>query len=201
MKSCFRFRSDVRKESSGETTSTEAMKSARQDELEVNFVRIFDAYGPALRRLCGAYRRDPTERQDLLQEIALAVWTALPHFRGQASERTWVYRIAHNVAITFSASQKRRNGLEQSLNPIAHDQGTKDNTPRLMLTEAIQRLNPIDQHLALLYLEGLSGTEISEITGFSPGNISVRLNRLKHKLASGLDRKETEGEATSGSRR
>ena len=176
------------------------MKFARQPELESNFARIFEEYAPALRRLCGAYRWDVTEREDLFQDIALAVWTALPNFRGQASERTWVYRIAHNVAITFSASQKRRNGREQSLDPLAPDPAMKDNSRQVMLIDAIQRLNPIDRNLALLYLEGLSGREISEVTGLSPDNVGVRLNRLKEKLSSGLDRKETENERIMGSR-
>lgn len=192
VKSYVRSCTDVRNRSSGETTYTEAMKSTRQHELEVRFIRIFDAYGPALRRLCGAYRRDVAERQDLLQEIALAVWKALPQYRGQASERTWLYRIAHNVANTFSSSQKRRNGMEQSLDPIAPDPAMKDNSPQVLLIDAIQRLKPVDQHVALLYLEGLTGREISEVTGLSPDNIGVRLNRLKQRLASGLDTKETE---------
>jgi RNA polymerase sigma factor (sigma-70 family) len=140
------------------------------------------------------------ERQDLLQEIALAVWTALPNFRGQASERTWVYRIAHNVAITFSARQKRRDGVEQPFDAIAPDPAIKDNSPRVVLIDAIQQLKPVDQQLALLYLEGLSGTEISEVTGLTTDNIGVRLNRLKRSLASGLDRKGTADERTSGSR-
>ena len=175
------------------------MKFAKQHELEATFVRIFDAYVPALRRLCSAYRRGDTERQDLLQEIALAIWTTLPQYRGQASERTWVYRIAHNVAITFSASQKRRNGIEQSFD-AAPDPAMNDKLPRLLLIDAIQRLKPVDQQLALLYLEGLSGREISEVTGLSPDNVGVRLNRLKQKLASGLDREEIEDERTSRSK-
>jgi RNA polymerase sigma-70 factor (ECF subfamily) len=176
------------------------MSNTRKTELEDRFVRIFDTYVPALRRLCGAYRRDVTEQQDLLQDIALALWTALPQYRGQASERTWIYRIAHNVAISFAAGQKRRNWIEQPFDPDGHDPAMKDDSPRLMLIDSIQRLKPVDQHLALLYLEGLSGREISEVTGLSPDNIGVRLNRLKQKLASGLDRKETEDERTSGSR-
>ena len=176
------------------------MKRTRQHELEISYLRIFDAYAPALRRLCGAYRWDATEREDLLQEIALAIWTALPNFRGQSSERTWVYRIAHNVAITFSANQKRRIKFEQSLDPDAPDPAMKDSSPRLMLIDAIHRLEPVDKHLALLYLEGLSGREISEVTGLSLDNVGVRLSRLKQKLASGIDRKETEIERISGSR-
>jgi len=176
------------------------MKFTGQNELDVRFVRMFDTYGPALRRLCGAYRWDVTERQHLLQEIALAIWTALPQYRAEASERTWVYRIAHNVAITFSASQKRRNGIEQSLDPVSADLATKDISHRLLLIDAIQQLKPVDRHLALLYLEGLSGREISEVTGLSPDNIGVRLNRLKQRLASGLNRKEAEDDRTSGAR-
>ena len=173
------------------------MRFSKQRDLEATFIRIFDAYVPALRRLCGAYRRDETERQDLLQEIALAIWTALPQYRGQASERTWVYRIAHNVAITFSSSQKRRNGIEQPFDQKAFDPAMNDNLQRFLLIDAIQRLKPVDQQLALLYLEGLSGREISQVTGLSPDNIGVRLNRLKQKLAPGLDREESENEGIS----
>jgi DNA-directed RNA polymerase specialized sigma24 family protein len=44
-------------------------------------------------------------RDDLVQEIALAIWKAIPRFRGDSSERTWVYRIAHNVAITSATGK------------------------------------------------------------------------------------------------
>ena len=43
----------------------------------------------------------------------MALWTALPRFRGDSSERTWVYRVAHNTALSFAASRRRRDGREQ----------------------------------------------------------------------------------------
>jgi RNA polymerase sigma factor (sigma-70 family) len=55
-------------------------------------------YLPALRRLGWSYARETAEQEDLLQEIALALWTALPQFRGDASKGTWLYRIANNTA-------------------------------------------------------------------------------------------------------
>ena len=64
----------------------------------------------ALRRLAWSYARD--EFEDLFQEIATALWTALPGFRGDSSERTWVYRVAHNTAISFAVQRKRRAGRE-----------------------------------------------------------------------------------------
>ena len=43
---------------------------------------------PALRRLAGAYMEQPADREDLFQEIAVALWQAIPRFRGESSERT-----------------------------------------------------------------------------------------------------------------
>lgn len=39
-----------------------------------------------------------------MQDILFAVWSALPRFEGRASVRTWVYRIAHNVAVSHVVS-------------------------------------------------------------------------------------------------
>ncbi|MSV36373.1 MAG: hypothetical protein EXQ47_12375 [Bryobacterales bacterium] len=50
-----------------------------------------------------AVERDGAEGDDLLQEITLALWAALPRFRGESSERTWVYRVAHNTGISYIA--------------------------------------------------------------------------------------------------
>ena len=70
------------------------------------FEALLGNYGAALKRLCRAYLQDPGDQQDLLQEILMAIWSALPRFRAEASERTWMYRIAHNVALTYSGISK-----------------------------------------------------------------------------------------------
>jgi RNA polymerase sigma-70 factor (ECF subfamily) len=73
-------------------------------------------YGPALERLARAYEVDAGRREDLLQEIHSALWRSLRTFDGRCSLRTWVYRVAHNTAVThirgavregWSASTKR----------------------------------------------------------------------------------------------
>jgi RNA polymerase sigma-70 factor (ECF subfamily) len=53
---------------------------------------VLGEYDGALRRLVAAYERDADLQRDLLQEIRLALWRALPSFRGQSSERTFIYR-------------------------------------------------------------------------------------------------------------
>jgi RNA polymerase sigma-70 factor (ECF subfamily) len=82
-------------------------------ERRATFSRLMEEHGVALRRLAGAYLSDPATREDLFQEIVLAVWTGLPGFRGEASERTWLYRIAHNTASAQLHKLQRRREHER----------------------------------------------------------------------------------------
>jgi RNA polymerase sigma factor (sigma-70 family) len=68
------------------------------------FVQLMVEFAQPMRRLCAAYANRAVDRDDLFQEIFLAVWRALPAFRGDASARTWLYRIAHNVALTWAST-------------------------------------------------------------------------------------------------
>ena len=166
------------------------MAAQHRPDIEPEFSRLIEVYGRALRRLCGAYMRDPADSQDLFQEIAMALWTALPRFRGAASERTWLYRVAHNVAITYSSRQRRRQGTEQPLDPTMSHLSTHDDPRRLALLQSIRQLEPFDRHLVLLYLEGFGAREIEEITGLAANNVAVRLTRLRRKLAAAIEPKE-----------
>jgi RNA polymerase sigma-70 factor (ECF subfamily) len=150
------------------------------------FQQLLAEYGAALQRLTTGYADQREDREDLLQEIRVAIWRALPRFRGDASERTWVYRIAHNVAI--SASLRRRRRRETAL----EDRGDSAPTPeaayadderRGLLIRAVQSLEGLDKQIVLLYLEGLSNAEAAEVAGLSEGALATRLSRLRVRLA------------------
>ena len=79
-------------------------------ELEQRFDRLLVSYGPSLARLAASYARRASEQDDLFQEVAFAIWRALPGFRGECSERTFVFRIAHNRGISYRA--RRRTPVE-----------------------------------------------------------------------------------------
>ena len=85
------------------------MKAGDKDRLAI-YENLLQRYGSALRRLAWSYARDAIE--DLFQEIALGLWKAIPHFRGDASERTWLYCIAHNIAISTMGSRRKRERSE-----------------------------------------------------------------------------------------
>jgi RNA polymerase sigma-70 factor (ECF subfamily) len=156
---------------------------------EARFEQLLDTHAPAIRRLCSAHRRDPYDQQDLFQEIAVALWTALPRFRGDSSERTWLYRIAHNVALTDSVRRQSKRSREV---PFDEDPPVpcSEEARRRDLLDAIRRLEPIERELALLYLEGLTTREIGDVLGIAEGNAAVRLTRLRHRLTEILNPKE-----------
>lgn len=153
---------------------------------EARFEQLLDTYAPALRRLCAAQRRDPQDRQDLFQDIAVALWNAIPQFRGDSSERTWLYRIAHNVALTDDSRRqsKRRREVQIDEHPAY---GLAESPRRAELLDAVQRLDPIERQLALLYLEGLSTREIGDVLGITEGNTAVRLTRMRQRLTQMLN--------------
>jgi RNA polymerase sigma factor (sigma-70 family) len=157
---------------------------------EPRFLLLLDGYGPALRRLCAAYLQDKGDQQDLFQEIAAALWSALPGFRGDASERTWVYRIAHNVAYSYARKRRQQYQCETQMDALPDDRMAPENLRRRILLEAVQQLDSIDRQVVLLYLEGLSAGEIEQVTGLSSNSINVRLSRLRRKLASIVMSKE-----------
>lgn len=161
------------------------------------FESLLQRYLPALRRLIGAYTRDAAGQEDLLQEVAMGLWTALPRFRGDASERTWFYRVAHNTAITYMARQQRRASREQigDLPDVPGPAATPESSAlgaerRARLRTAVGELPLVDRQVVVLHLEGLSAADIEVVTGLSAGSIATRLTRARQKLAAIVHRQE-----------
>ena len=142
---------------------------------------VMQTYAAAVRRLCAAYTSTPHDRDDLYQEIFLAVWRALPGYRGTASVRTWVYRIAHNVALTWQTRDRRRLSRETVLDEdVAAVTGTEFR--RVALNRAIAQMKPVDRTLTVLWLEGLTAAEIEDVTGVKAATVAVRLSRIRKHL-------------------
>lgn len=160
------------------------------------FFRIMEQYEPALRRLTTGYADQAADREDLFQEIAMALWQAIPKYRGDASERTWLYRIAHNVAISASMRLRNRARRETEL-PESEDfrspamgseEAVLQSEKRDLLIKAIRSLPPPERQLILLHLEGLSYAQIEEVSGISQSAIATRLSRLRQSLRDRVDR-------------
>ena len=159
-------------------------------EAEKRYVEAARAFGPALERLAAAYERDPDARRDLLQDIHVALWRSLARYDGRCSLRTWVYRVAHNTAISRvirpRASAPQLVAIDDDLDSLAdagdREQGLDRRRALDRLYELIQRLKPLDRQVMLLYLEEEDAASIAEITGLSVANVSTKVSRIKQIL-------------------
>jgi RNA polymerase sigma factor (sigma-70 family) len=75
-------------------------------------------FGRALERLARAYESDTDRRADLLQDIHVALWRSLERFDGRCSLRTWVYRVAHNLAASTVIRRRSRAPTLVSLDEL-----------------------------------------------------------------------------------
>jgi RNA polymerase sigma-70 factor (ECF subfamily) len=156
-------------------------------ELEARFDALLDALGPSLARLAASYARGGSERDDLFQEIALAIWRALPGFRGECSERTFAFRIAHNRGISYLA---RRRAPAADVDEEIEIPDSRPNPEQVLsadeeskrLARAVQRLPVAYRQVVTLALEGLSYSEIADVLGITDSNVGARLTRARHMM-------------------
>ena len=148
-----------------------------------------DNYGPALDRLARAYEADPDTRRDLLQDIHLQLWRSFEHFDGRCSLRTWVYRVAHNVATGHVVRQRRIRERLASIEEI-EAKSSDDQSERIAgqnqalgrLSRLIQQLKPLDRQIIVSYLEGMDANSMAEVTGLSASNVAMKVHRIKNIL-------------------
>lgn len=151
--------------------------------------RILEENAPAIARMVASYARTSADRADLRQEIALALWTALPRFRAECSERTFVLRVAHNRALTFLSKRGPRTeelgegardvASTSGKNPaVAYERGERTNR----LLAAVRALPLPHRQVLTLLLEGLSHHEIAEVLGTTENNVAVRASRARAAL-------------------
>lgn len=159
-----------------------------RDEL---YEQAIAQFGPALERLARSYEADADKRRDLLQEIHFAAWSSFAQFQSQCSLRTWVYRVAHNVAATHVVRSRRaKTRTFVSLDEAAALPEPRDGAAAFdrqdtlgRLHALIRQLRPLDRQVILLYLEGMDAASIGEITGISSRNVATKIHRIKNVLA------------------
>lgn len=148
------------------------------------FEQVVRDHGAALWRLTAGYAASEADRQDLHQEILVAVWQALARFEARSSLRTFVYRVAHNRGMSHRAYEGRRRHEDLSNVRLPDpapgpDEQAEARRRRRVLLAATRSLSPPLRQVLMLHLDGLSNPEIAEIAGITTGNAAVRLTRAR----------------------
>lgn len=163
------------------------------------FEQVVSQYGAAIVRVASAFERNPARRDELVQEALLAIWQALPRFRGEASLKTFVLRIAHNRAVDHVLQHKRelaREPLDEALPDLRANPEQQASLQQRseQLLEAVRALPLVQRELVTLALEGLSHDEIASVLGISVGNVAVRLSRARKNLLAQLGESDGAGD-------
>lgn len=162
--------------------------------LKKQFEQILAVHGAALSRLARSYTNTTGDRDDLLQETAFAIWQALPQFRGESSERTFVFRIAHNRAITYLSRHRDQHADLEETDVCDPGPGPESEYSRRQraerLRQAVRGLPLMYRQAILLTLEGLGYKEISSVLGISESNVGARLTRARQLLHDALEKQK-----------
>jgi len=162
------------------------MSEADQDEL---YRTAIAEHGAAIGRLLRAYEANAELRRDLLQDIHVGLWRSFAQFDRRCSLRTWVYRVAHNIASSHVA-RRMRAGKQASLDTLMElpdggdvEEAASEKQMLEKLTALIRTLGQPDRQIILLCLEDMDAAAIAEITGLKPGAIATKIHRIKALLA------------------
>ena len=159
------------------------------------FETIVADYGPLISRIASSYEADPSLREDLTQQILLAVWQALPSWRAESSLKTFIARVAQNRSISFVTRQVRQGPVAELPERIEAEAPNPEEqvmqmNEREILMEATRRLPLPQRQVIILVLEGFTYPEISEMLEIAPNALALRLSRAKAALKAMLERSE-----------
>jgi RNA polymerase sigma-70 factor (ECF subfamily) len=142
-----------------------------------------------IRRVLG----DGTESFDVLQEVWLRVFLKLTSLRAPEAFRVWLYKIAHDEAVSHRRRRSRECGVKDEEAPLSPgvdsciELGALEDAE--LVHRALERLSePHREVLTLRFLEDLKLAEIAEIVGCGLGTIKSRLHYAKLSLREQMGR-------------
>lgn len=153
-------------------------------EYAKQFVNLIIQHQGLIYKITQVYVDGAEDQKDLYQEIVYQLWKSFGSFKGNSKISTWMYRVAMNTAIAFLNKNKKQIQRISSFEfpELPDDANTVIEEQTKQLYTAIKQLSLIERGIILLFLEGKSYREISNITGFSESNVGTRMSRIKVKL-------------------
>ncbi len=154
---------------------------------QYDFIKLIREHEGIIYKISRVYFEHEEDRKDLYQEIVYQLWKSHDSFSSKSKWSTWMYRVALNTAISFLNKQKSgiRKVSSDQLDGFRMEPFDPIMEQRVdWLYKNIQELSVVEKGIILLYLEGKSHEDISNITGFSTTNVGTRISRIKQKLKS-----------------
>jgi RNA polymerase sigma-70 factor (ECF subfamily) len=146
------------------------------------FEQLVGAYKDMIYTLCYRMTGNPSDAEDLLQEILLKLFLGLEKFEGRSAFSSWLYRIAYNHCLNFLASRKLEKRTTDPLpeGDLFRDPAT-ERTRGDERTQAVLASLPADERSLLImrYVMDLDVKEISAVLGIGLSATKMRLLRVR----------------------
>jgi RNA polymerase sigma-70 factor, ECF subfamily len=139
---------------------------------------------------------NPTDAEDLLQEIFLAAHRKLESFRGESALGTWLYRLAMNLCLDHLRSRATRSG--QITDALDEEFGLDDAGSRRLAERTVAKMD-LERALAQLPegcraafvlhdVEGLEHREVGDVLGIAEGTSKSQVHKARMRLRALLGR-------------
>lgn len=165
------------------------VRSDHSESMEQEFLAAYDQYADAIFRHCYYRVYDRERGKDLMQDTFIRAWEYLNKGEKVLNMRAFLYRVANNLII--DESRKKKEASLDKLQEEGFDPGideTESMHNRIEHGRVINTLKGLDESyrdiLIMRYMNGLSPSEIAEVTGESANTVSVRIYRGLKQLRS-----------------
>jgi RNA polymerase sigma-70 factor, ECF subfamily len=163
------------------------------------FEELYRQHAGRLFGLASRMLGNPSDAEDLLQEIFLSAHRKLDSFRGESALGTWLYRLAMNQCLDYLRSRAARSS--QVTDPLDDEPGWYEPGRRGLAEQAVSKMD-LERALAKLPegcraafvlhdVEGLEHREVAEVLGIAEGTSKSQVHKARLKLRVLLGGQET----------
>ena len=162
------------------------------------FAAIYEEHSRSVFYLALRFLGDPAQAEDATHDVFLKVFRKLREFRGEASIRTWLYRITINHCRNLQQSWHQRHVFPNADEAVWENAEAPAENPLHVLEtkelgQRIQRtLDDLSEEYRILLLlvadERLSYEEIAELTGQTADAVRGKLHRARRAFAARFPR-------------
>jgi RNA polymerase sigma-70 factor (ECF subfamily) len=150
------------------------------------FLDILEGNIGIILKISRAYSNNVQDKEDLINDITLELWKSFGRFKGDSKISTWIYRVALNTSMNYKRKKEKDklyfiDDLKLPENPGWLTE-QDDNSLTEVLYQCIDELSELNKAIILLFLDGNSHDEISDITGISKSNVGTRIGRIKEQI-------------------
>lgn len=153
---------------------------------------LYDRYASLVHRFAAALGVPAEEREDAVQDIFIAVFRSLRHFRGEAQLSTWIYRIAARHAIRLGRRRRMRETMRVMMlkeRPQPEIDPSERSTRLATLDRLLAKLAPKKRTVLVLFeVEGLSAKEIADVVGCPENTVWSRLHHARAEMVKAARR-------------